>query len=89
LELPDGSRMDIFGTGGGQQLATEGNVPFLGAIPMDARVRTGGDNGRPVIIENPKSPAASALRGIAEVIAAKISMAALENVTSIPIKILD
>jgi len=89
LELPDGSRMDIFGTGGGQQLAKEGNVPFLGTIPMDAKVRTGGDNGRPVIVENPKSPAAFALRGIAEVIAAKISMAALENNTTIPITILD
>lgn len=89
LELPDGSRMDIFGTGGGQQLAKEGNVPFLGTIPMDAKVRTGGDNGRPVIVENPKSPAALALRGIAEVIAAKISMAALENNTTIPITILD
>jgi len=89
LELPDGSRMDIFGTGGGQQLAKEGNVPFLGTIPMDAKVRAGGDNGRPVIVENPKSPAALALRGIAEVIAAKISMAALENNTTIPITILD
>ena len=89
LELPDGSRMDIFGTGGGQQLAKEGNVPFLGTIPMDAKVRTGEDNGRPVIVENPKSPAAFALRGIAEVIAAKISMAALENNTTIPITILD
>ena len=89
LELPDGSRMDIFGTGGGQQLAKEGNVPFLGTIPMDAKVRTGGDNGRPVIVENPKSPAAFALRVIAEAIAAKISIAALENNTTIPITILD
>jgi len=89
LELPDGSRMDIFGTGGGQQLAKEGNVPFLGTIPMDAKVRTGGDNGRPVIVEYPNSPAALALRCIAEVIAAKISMAALENHTTIPITILD
>ena len=89
LELPDGSRMDIFGTGGGQRLAKEGNVPFLGTIPMDAKVRTGGDNGRPIIVEYPNSPAALALRGIAEVIAAKISMAALENNTSIPITILE
>jgi ATP-binding protein involved in chromosome partitioning len=89
LELPDGSRMDIFGTGGGEQLAKEGKVPFLGTIPIDAKVRAGGDNGKPVIIEDPKSPAASALRGIAEVVAAKISMAALENNTVIPITIID
>jgi len=89
LELPDGSRMDIFGTGGGEQLAKEGKVPFLGTIPIDAKVRAGGDNGRPVIIEDPKSPAANALRGIAEVIAAKISLAALEKNAAIPITILD
>jgi len=89
LELPDGSRMDIFGTGGGEQLAKEGDVPFLGTIPIDAKVRAGGDNGRPVIVEDPNSPAASALRGIAEIIAAKISLAALENKTVIPITILD
>jgi ATP-binding protein involved in chromosome partitioning len=89
LELPDGSRMDIFGTGGGEQLSKEGKVPFLGTIPIDAKVRAGGDNGRPVIIEDPKSPAASALRGIAEVIAAKISLAALEKNAAIPITIID
>jgi ATP-binding protein involved in chromosome partitioning len=89
LELPDGSRMDIFGTGGGEQLAKEGKVPFLGTIPIDAKVRAGGDNGRPVIIEDPKSPAANALRSIAEVIAAKISVAALEKNAAIPITILD
>ena len=89
LELPDGSRMDIFGSGGGEQLAKEGDVPFLGTIPIDVKVRAGGDNGRPVIVEDPKSPAASALRSIAEIIAAKISLAALENNTVIPITILD
>jgi ATP-binding protein involved in chromosome partitioning len=45
LELPDGSRMNIFGSGGGERLAKEGSVPFLGSIPMDAKVRVGGDEG--------------------------------------------
>ena len=89
LELPDGTHMDIFGTGGGERLAKEGKVPFLGTIPIDAKVRAGGDDGKPVIIEDPNSPAASALRGIAEVIAAKISLAALEKNNVIPITILD
>lgn len=89
LELPDGTRMDIFGTGGGEQLAKEGEVPFLGNIPIDAKVREGGDNGKPVIIDDPQSPAACALRTIAEVIAAKISVAAFENSTVIPITIID
>lgn len=89
LELVDGSRLDIFGTGGGEQLAKEGNVPFLGTIPIDPEVRAGGDSGKPVIVENPKSPAASALRSIAEQIAAKVSVAAIENNNVVPITIIE
>jgi ATP-binding protein involved in chromosome partitioning len=89
LELADGSRLDIFGSGGGEQLAKEGNVPFFGTIPIDAEVRVGGDNGKPVIVKNPKSPTASALRRIAEQIAAKVSIAAIENNTKVPITIIE
>jgi ATP-binding protein involved in chromosome partitioning len=89
LELADGSRLDIFGTGGGEQLAKEGNVAFLGTIPIDAMVRTGGDNGRPIIVENPISPAAVALRSIAEQIAAKVSVAAIKKSNDIPITIIE
>jgi len=89
LELPDGSRMDIFGSGGGERLAKEGRVPFLGSIPMDARVRAGGDDGKPVISTDPKSPVAAALRSIAEMIAAKVSVAAFENKSVVPIKIIE
>jgi ATP-binding protein involved in chromosome partitioning len=87
LELPDGSRMDVFGTGGGEQLAKAGKVPFLGTIPMDARVRKGGDSGKPIVVEAPDSPAALALRGIAEQIAAIISVAAFDSSASVPITI--
>ncbi len=89
LELPDGSHMDIFGSGGGEQLAKEGKVPFLGIIPIDAKVRAGGDNGKPVIVEYPQSQAAIALRGIAEAIAAKISVAAYEGDKVVPITIVE
>ncbi len=89
LELPDGSHMDIFGSGGGEKLAKEGNVPFIGSIPIDAKVRAGGDSGKPVVIDDPKSPAAVALRNIANSIAAKISLAAMEKNNVIPITILD
>lgn len=89
LELPDGSQMDIFGSGGGERLAIEGRVPFLGSIPMDARVREGGDGGKPVIFTDPKSPVAAALRSIAEMIAAKVSVAAFENKSVVPIKIIE
>ncbi len=79
LELPDGTRMDIFGTGGGQKLAESAEVPFLGAIPMEAGVRVGGDEGKPIVITTPDSPSAVALRDLAKQIAAKLSVAALQQ----------
>jgi ATP-binding protein involved in chromosome partitioning len=85
LELPDGSRMDIFGTGGGERLAAEAGVPFIGAIPMDPNVRAGGDLGRPVVVTNPDSPVAHALQHVAEDVAAKVSVAALRQGNFVPI----
>ena len=77
LELPDGTRMEIFGHGGGKALATSAQVPFLGTVPMDPVVRQGGDEGRPVVAAHPESPTARALTAIAEQIAASLSVAAL------------
>ncbi|HWQ83121.1 MAG TPA: Mrp/NBP35 family ATP-binding protein [Anaerolineales bacterium] len=88
LELPDGTRMDIFGQGGGQKLAEQSGVPFIGSIPMDPNVRTGGDNGVPVVISNPESPVAKALHEIAENIAAKISVSAVSQGNFIPINLI-
>ncbi len=88
LELPDGTRMDIFGGGGGQKLAEHAGIPFIGGIPMDPSVRTGGDSGVPVVISNPDSPVAKALRGIAEDIAAKVSIAAVSQGNFIPINLI-
>jgi ATP-binding protein involved in chromosome partitioning len=87
LELPDGSRMDIFGTGGGERLAKQAGVPFIGAIPMDPEVRTGGDQGKPVTITHPDSAAAMALSHIASDIAAKVSVAAFNQGNIIPINL--
>jgi ATP-binding protein involved in chromosome partitioning len=89
LELPDGTHLDIFGTGGGEQLAKEAGVEFFGTIPMDAEVRLGGDSGKPVIVENPKSPAALALSNVACLIAAKVSVSAIENNNVVPITIVE
>lgn len=89
LELPDGTRMDVFGSGGGQQLAEETDVPFIGAIPMDASVREGGDAGKPVVIANPDSPVSKALKGIAEDVAAKVSIAAMRGDNVIPIEFVE
>lgn len=89
LELPDGTRMDIFGTGGGERLAQQAGVPFIGAIPMDPAVRQGGDDGVPVTVSRPDSPVAKALRHVAEDIAAKVSVAAMQGSASfIPINLI-
>lgn len=89
LELPDGTRMDIFGTGGGQRLADQSGVPFIGSIPMDPSVRQGGDSGKPVVVTQPDSPVAKALREVAENVAAKVSVAAVQKKGFIPIEMID
>jgi ATP-binding protein involved in chromosome partitioning len=88
LELPDGTRMDVFGGGGGERLAEQSNVPFIGAIPMDPAVRQGGDSGLPVVVSNPESPVAHALKTVAEDVAAKISVAAVQQDNFIPIDVI-
>ena len=88
LELPDGTRMDVFGTGGGEQMARKTGVPFIGTIPMDPSVRVGGDDGTPIVVSAPESAAAKALIKIAQDIAAKLSVAAFQSGAGIPINII-
>ncbi|OGO41226.1 MAG: chromosome partitioning protein [Chloroflexi bacterium RBG_16_58_14] len=87
LELPDGTHMDVFGSGGGQRLASDSGVPFIGAIPLDPTVRQGGDAGIPVTISQPSSPVAQALSQIARDVAAKVSVAAYQQGNFIPINL--
>lgn len=89
LELPDGTKMDIFGAGGGEDLARAADVPFLGAIPMDPSVRVGGDQGVPVVISAPQSAPARALSEIAQKVAASLSIAALSTPGPISIHVVD
>ena len=89
LDLPDGTRMDIFGSGGGEQLAQATETPFLGNIPIDPTVRQGGDSGKPIVVAQPDSAAAKALRGIAEGLADRISVAALSGKNELPINIVE
>jgi ATP-binding protein involved in chromosome partitioning len=77
LEMPDGSQVDVFGKGGGEKLADEAGVPFLGSIPLDPHVRQAGDGGVPAIIAHPESGVSEALTSVAEQIAAKVSMRVL------------
>ena len=61
----DGRHYPLFGTGGGEELATELAVPLVGQIPLDPFVVEGGDDGRPVVREHPESPAAQAVASAA------------------------
>ena len=58
---PSGERFTIFGEGGGQLLADHLGVPLLGKVPLEEGLRTGADEGRPVVVDNPDSPASQAL----------------------------
>jgi ATP-binding protein involved in chromosome partitioning len=73
---PDcGQESEIFGKGGGEQLATEMGITFLGRIPLQEPVRTGGDRGVPIVIGEPASAPTQALSEIAARIAQRVSIA--------------
>ncbi|MBY8871630.1 Mrp/NBP35 family ATP-binding protein [Micromonospora sp. PLK6-60] len=77
MELPDGSRMEVFGAGGGQAVADSlsrtigAQVPLLGQIPLDTRVREGGDAGLPIVLAQPDAAAARALDTVADRLAVR------------------
>jgi ATP-binding protein involved in chromosome partitioning len=60
-----GEPIDVFGSGGGERLAEQMKVPFLGRIPLDPAVVQAGDSGAPTVVSAPDSPAAKALEGVA------------------------
>jgi ATP-binding protein involved in chromosome partitioning len=67
---PDGQRYTIFGEGGGQLLADELEVPLLGKVPLSEALREGADSGMPLVLSDPDSPAAVAIRDAARGIVA-------------------
>ena len=69
-----GGRTDIFSHGGGEGASRKYDVPFLGEVPLDIRIRTGGDSGRPVVIDDPESDQGNIFMKIAEQLAARISV---------------
>ncbi len=73
LELPDGSRMTLFGEGGGKALAERSGVQFLGSIPFDQRIVQNGDSGLLIVESHGESPAAQAIRSISSKLAAELS----------------
>ena len=70
-----GKPTPIFGSGGGQKLADELELPLLGQIPLYPRVLEGGDTGRPIVIQDPESGAAKALDALAVKIASTLGVA--------------
>ncbi|HEY9778333.1 MAG TPA: Mrp/NBP35 family ATP-binding protein [Planktothrix sp.] len=81
---PPGSteRFEIFGHGGGQRLAEEAKVPFLGELQIDTAVRVGGDNGHPIVAADPDSDVSRAFMAIAKNVAAQVSIQALATASA-------
>jgi ATP-binding protein involved in chromosome partitioning len=77
LDLPDGTRMEVFGSGGGEAVSAAltrvlgARVPLLGQIPLDTRLREAGDAGAPIVLADPESAAAQALTKIADGLATR------------------
>jgi ATP-binding protein involved in chromosome partitioning len=64
----DGKRYDIFGSGGGEALAEELDVPLLGQIPLLQELREGGDTGSPITVADPNSEAANVFAEMARLL---------------------
>jgi ATP-binding protein involved in chromosome partitioning len=62
----DGTRYEIFGAGGGEELATQLGVPLFGRVPLVTSLREGGDSGTPIIVSDPESESARTFMAIAE-----------------------
>jgi ATP-binding protein involved in chromosome partitioning len=76
-----GHEADIFGRGGGERMAAELNVAFIGRIPIYQPIREGSDVGVPLMISEPDSPAARAFMAAAERTAAQVSIASYSRPT--------
>ena len=70
-----GEESDVFGRGGGERLAEEMGVPFLGRVPLDAAVAAAGDQGRPTVLAEPAGPAGGALMALARALRERLDAA--------------
>jgi ATP-binding protein involved in chromosome partitioning len=78
----DGRHYALFGSGGGSELADQLGVPLLGQIPLDPNVVNGGDEGRPVVTEDPEGPAGASIRSVAARLVELIPPAAEDTCTA-------
>jgi ATP-binding protein involved in chromosome partitioning len=76
---------DLFGRGGGQRLAEQLEVPFLGAVPVAEPVRAGGDVGMPIVLSDPEHVVARAITRVAEQVAAQVSIQAFRTIPLTPV----
>ena len=81
-----GERDDIFGHGGAKALAGRMNIPFLGEIPLDRRIREGGGPGVPLMVHEPDSPLAAVYRDVASHLAAQVSIRNFKQASVIPLR---
>jgi ATP-binding protein involved in chromosome partitioning len=80
---------ELFGEGGGEALAEERDVPFLGRVPLIADVRVGGDTGHPVVAEAADSEAGQAFNTLAQTVAARLSVMLIQSQAAISIDTVD
>jgi ATP-binding protein involved in chromosome partitioning len=78
----DGRHYDLFGSGGGSELADQLGVPLLGQIPLDPNVVNGGDEGRPVVTADPDGPAGREIRSVADRLLELVPPAAADTCTA-------
>lgn len=70
---PDGTRVEIFGHGGGRKEAERLKIPFLGEVPIFTEIREGGDRGVPVVVSSPDKPAGQAFLNVAAAVQKKLA----------------
>ena len=74
----------IFGQGGAEQMCRDYDVPFLGSLPLDIRIREQADSGKPTVVADPDGPLAAVYRDIARKVAARIARAAEDRSSVFP-----
>jgi ATP-binding protein involved in chromosome partitioning len=74
-----GEATEIFGRGGGESFARRHELEYFGGIPLDVKVRQGGDAGVPAVAQREPGPAAIVLRALARTVAARMSVRAAQQ----------
>jgi ATP-binding protein involved in chromosome partitioning len=79
-----GHREHIFGEGGGEKMCRDYNVPYLGGLPLDIRIREQADSGRPTVVADPDGPVAETYRSIARKVAIAVAQKAADFSAKFP-----